>query len=177
MVDDGAESRQGVGSTFWFEVRLPVADRLADEVVDEGRGDFDQRLRLLLVEDNPVNRELVTTLLAPFDVDIDTAENGAEAVDAVGATDYDLILMDVQMPVMDGLTATRHIRALASPRASRVPIIAMTANVLPEQVARCLEAGMNDHLGKPINPMKLVETLARWAQGGDEADRDEAKSA
>ncbi len=177
----GAESELGVGSTFWFEVRLPVADGLADEAAaDEARGDFDQRLRLLLVEDNPVNRELVTTLLAPFDVDIDIAENGAEAVDAVGAADYDLILMDVQMPVMDGLTATRHIRALASPRAAQVPIIAMTANVLPEQVARCREAGMNDHLGKPINPAKLIETLARWAQPADEADvadQADAKSA
>ena len=167
----GVASEQGVGSTFWFEVSLPVADALADEVAtDDVRGDFDQRLRLLLVEDNPVNRELVTTLLAPFDVDIAIAVNGAEAVDAMGAADFDLVLMDVQMPVMDGLTATRHIRALAKPRAANVPIIAMTANVLPEQIARCVEAGMNDHLGKPINPAKLIETLARWAQPADEAE-------
>jgi CheY-like chemotaxis protein len=120
----------------------------------------------------------VTTLLAAFDVDIDIAVNGAEAVEAVGTTEFDVILMDVQMPVMDGLTATRHIRALASPRASRVPIIAMTANVLPEQITRCLEAGMNDHLGKPINPGKLLETLGRWADGGEAADEaDAARSA
>ena len=173
----GVESEQGVGSTFWFEVTLPVAGGLADETAEvEARSDFEQRLRLLLVEDNPVNRELVTTLLAPFDVDISIAVNGAEAVDAVGAAAFDLILMDVQMPVMDGLTATRHIRALASPRAARIPIIAMTANVLPEQVTRCREAGMNDHLGKPINPAKLLETLARWAQGTD-GDADEGDDA
>ena len=165
----GATSQPGVGSTFWFEVRLPVADALADEAAaEDGHTDFDQRLRLLLVEDNPVNRELVTTLLGPFDVDVAIAVNGAEAVEAISAADYDLVLMDVQMPVMDGLTATRHIRALASPRAAGVPIIAMTANVLPEQIARCLEAGMNDHLGKPINPVKLIETIGRWARADDE---------
>ena len=174
----GAESEQGVGSMFWFEVSLPGADELVQEAAaDDASGDFEQRLRLLLVEDNPVNRELVTTLLAPFDVDIAIAVNGAEAVEAMGAADFDLILMDVQMPVMDGLTATRHIRALASPRAANIPIIAMTANVLPEQVARCREAGMNDHLGKPINPAKLIEILSHWAQRDDDADIAEARSA
>ena len=173
----GAESQPGVGSTFWFEADLPEAESGVIEVAaEDARGDFDQRLRLLLVEDNPVNRELVATLLAAFDVDIAVAVNGAEAVDAVAAADFDIILMDVQMPVMDGLTATRHIRAMTGRPAARAPIIAMTANVLPEQVARCLEAGMNDHLGKPINPAKLVETLARWADTGD-ADGPEAKTA
>jgi PAS domain S-box-containing protein len=173
----GAQSQQGKGSTFWFEVTLPVADVLAEDVAPEdAHGDFEQRLRLLLVEDNPVNRELVTTLLAAFDVDIDIAVNGAEAVDAVSSSTYDLVLMDVQMPVMDGLTATRRIRALGSDWAARVPIIAMTANVLPEQIARCLESGMNDHLGKPINPTKLLETLSRWSQPSD-VDEDAARSA
>jgi CheY-like chemotaxis protein len=73
--------------------------------------------------------------------------------------------MDVQMPNMDGLTATRRIRAAASAGRPQTPIIAMTANVLPDQVARCLDAGMNDHLGKPINPLKLLETLKRWSPG------------
>ena len=75
---------------------------------------------------------------------------------------YDVILMDMQMPVMDGLTATRRIRALADADAARTPIIAMTANVLPEQVARCREAGMDDHLGKPINLPQLLAALDRW---------------
>jgi CheY-like chemotaxis protein len=71
--------------------------------------------------------------------------------------------MDVQMPVMDGLTATRKIRAFDEPAGGRTPIVALTANVLPEQVANCLAAGMDDHLGKPINPVKLLETVVRWS--------------
>jgi PAS domain S-box-containing protein len=170
----GCFSIQGVGSTFWFEVALPIAEALDEEAAaEDGAAGFEQRLRLLLVEDNPVNRELVTTLLAPFDLDITCAENGAEAVEAANAATFDLILMDVQMPIMDGLTATGRIRAMGGDWARRVPIIAMTANVLPEQIARCREAGMNDHLGKPISPAKLIETLSRWASGGeDEAEAD-----
>ncbi|OYX00552.1 MAG: hypothetical protein B7Z15_20245 [Rhizobiales bacterium 32-66-8] len=84
-------------------------------------------------------------------------------VEAMRQGQYDLVLMDVQMPVMDGLTATREIRALEGARGASTPIIAMTANVLPEQVANCLAAGMDDHLGKPISPGKLLEAVARWA--------------
>jgi len=90
-------------------------------------------------------------------------------VEAVGRQRYDAILMDMQMPVMDGLTATRRIRDLADRAAAATPIIAMTANVLPEQVARCHEAGMNDHIGKPINLPRLLEALERWSSGGGEA--------
>jgi len=90
------------------------------------------------------------------------AENGEQAVEAAERTDYDLILMDVQMPVMDGLAATRKIRKIQRTKARSTPIIAMTANVLPEQIQRCLDAGMNDHLGKPINPARLIEVIDRW---------------
>jgi len=110
-----------------------------------------------------VNRELIAILLSPFDIEIETACDGAEAVDAVAARPFDVILMDMQMPVMDGLTATRRIRALADRAAAATPIIAMTANVLPEQVARCREAGMDDHLGKPINLPALLAALDHWA--------------
>jgi CheY-like chemotaxis protein len=95
-------------------------------------------------------------------LELDTACDGAEAVEAVARGAYDVILMDMQMPVMDGLTATRRIRDLADRARARTPIIAMTANVLPEQVARCREAGMDDHLGKPINLPQLLATLDRW---------------
>ena len=115
-----------------------------------------------MVEDNAVNRELITILLSPFPIEIDTACDGAEAVEAVAAGRYDVILMDMQMPVMDGLTATRRIRALADREVARTPIIAMTANVLPEQVERCREAGMDDHLGKPINLPQLLAALDHW---------------
>ncbi len=89
--------------------------------------------------------------------------DGVEAVAAVSRSAFDVVLMDVQMPNMDGLTATRRIRANEASSGPRIPIIAMTANVLPDQVARCLEAGMDDHLGKPINLPRLLEALDRWS--------------
>nr|QQZ50506.1 response regulator [Phenylobacterium glaciei] len=101
-------------------------------------------------------------LLRPFDVAIETAENGEQAVAKVQDQAFDLVLMDVQMPVMDGLTATRAIRALDLPRLKGLPIIAMTANVLPDQVQKCLDAGMDDHLGKPIEPARLLALLSEW---------------
>jgi CheY-like chemotaxis protein len=172
----GAESREGVGSTFWFEVELPRAEapNAPDGAAIAAQADLDRPIRLLLVEDVAVNRELVRTILASFDIEIDTAENGQEAIEAFRAGDYDLVLMDVQMPVMDGLTATRRIRALPLPAAATTPIVAMTANVLPEQVARCLEAGMDGHLGKPINPAALLETIAHWAAAGAAAQAPQA---
>ena len=108
------------------------------------------------------------TILADFDIDIDEAANGSEAVEAMGRGDYDIVLMDVQMPVIDGLTATRTIRRMAAAGAARVPILAMTANVLPHQVQRCLEAGMDGHIGKPIDPRRLVETLAALTAGPEQ---------
>ena len=165
----GVASRVGEGSTFWFEVDLPVARDWTESAEPESAGAALARpIRVLLVEDNAVNRELIATLLSPFDIELDTACDGAEAVEAVGRQRYDAILMDMQMPVMDGLTATRRIRDLADRAAAATPIIAMTANVLPEQVARCHEAGMNDHIGKPINLPRLLEALERWSSGGGE---------
>jgi PAS domain S-box-containing protein len=172
----GALSVVGEGSTFWFEVDLPLAeDGAASAEPDPAGAALDRPIRLLVVEDNAVNRELLTTLLSPFGLEVDTVCDGAEAVEAVGRGRYDVILMDMQMPVMDGLTATRRIRALSDPDAARTPIIAMTANVLPEQVARCREAGMDDHLDKPINLPQLLAALDRWTAPAEEVeDRSEA---
>ena len=123
-------------------------------------------LRVLLVEDVAVNRELIAALLAPFDIALETAENGALAVEAMRHGQFDLVLMDVQMPVMDGLSATRAIRALPGPHARSTPIIAMTANVLPDQVQKCRDAGMDDHIGKPISPASLLGRPCRgWSEG------------
>jgi len=159
----GADSQVGRGSTFWFEVPLSYAEALVPSPLPAApQAEFEAPLRLLLVEDNAVNRELVCALLAPFDVVIDTANDGVEGVEAAQRHPYDLILMDVQMPVMDGLTATRRIRAAES--GPRAPIIAMTANVLPEQVAKCLDAGMDDHVGKPIDAHRLLQAVVRWTQ-------------
>ena len=161
----GAESREGVGSTFWFEVELPRAEapNAPDGAAIAAQADLDRPIRLLLVEDVAVNRELVRTILASFDIEIDTAENGQEAIEAFRAGDYDLVLMDVQMPVMDGLTASRRIRSLPMAGARATPIIAMTANVLPDQIARCLDAGMDDHIGKPMSPARLLEVIGHWS--------------
>jgi len=159
----GVDSVEGQGSTFWFEVRGPLARLTAIEVDDTPLLDAEAGVRLLLVEDNAVNRELIRAMLEPLGVGVETANDGVAGVEAMRQGHYDLVLMDVQMPVMDGLTATREIRAMEGARGVATPIVAMTANVLPEQIATCLAAGMDDHLGKPINPAKLLETVARWS--------------
>jgi PAS domain S-box-containing protein len=168
----GANSRPGQGATFWFELDLPPAELVPVLQAPAAEDSLDRPLRLLLVEDNPVNRELVRALLAPFDVDITEAHNGREGLDAVRAERFDLVLMDMQMPVMDGLTATRAIRRL---RGHQPPIVAMTANVLPDQIQRCRDAGVDDHLGKPINTAALLACLDRWSTpGAREANADTA---
>jgi signal transduction histidine kinase/DNA-binding response OmpR family regulator/HPt (histidine-containing phosphotransfer) domain-containing protein len=116
--------------------------------------------RVLLVEDNELNREVAIGLLEDAHLSIDQAENGAIAVQRLSKSDYDLVLMDMQMPVMDGITATRAIRS--NPRFASLPIIAMTANALDRDREMCLAAGMNDHLAKPIDTEKLFGVLLQW---------------
>ncbi len=117
---------------------------------------------VLLVEDNEINQEVILEILQQAGVKTDIAENGAEAVKRVLESNYDLILMDIQMSVMDGLTATREIRKLDKPGCSALPIIAMTAHAMKGDRERSLQAGMNDHITKPVEPERLLETLARW---------------
>ncbi|WP_245754723.1 PAS domain S-box protein [Candidatus Accumulibacter aalborgensis] len=130
-----------------------------------------QSARLLLVEDNAINQEVALALLRAVGLSVDLAEDGAQAVARARQTDYDLILMDVQMPVLGGLDATRAIRRL--PGRQTTPILAMTANVFAEDRAQCLEAGMNDHVAKPVDPEALFATVLKWlakrADGGDMA--------
>ena len=164
----GVFNNQSGGATFWFEIIAPLADPArSTPILPVPPLDLTRQARVLLVDDNPNNRELVSALLGAFDLVIVTAEDGAEAVAAVeqaarDGSPFDIVLMDIHMPNLDGLTATRRIRALEADRQCRTPIIAMTANVLPDQVATCLEAGMDGHVGKPIVPEGLMSTLACW---------------
>jgi CheY-like chemotaxis protein len=123
-------------------------------------------LRVLVVEDNQVNQMLVTALLKKFACDVEVVGNGLDAVGAVQRTAYDLVLMDVQMPEMDGPTATRAIRALPGPSA-RVPIIALTANAMAGQREEYLAAGMNDYVSKPIQVSELAAAMVRCTGRGD----------
>jgi PAS domain S-box-containing protein len=122
--------------------------------------------RILLVEDNDLNQQVAMELLADAGFNVELAENGAEAVEKVQASPYDIVLMDVQMPVMDGLTATREIRKL--PDFAELPILAMTAGAMARDREECLEAGMNAHVAKPIEPNELFSALLRWLGGGGE---------
>jgi two-component system sensor histidine kinase/response regulator len=120
--------------------------------------------RILLVEDNPVNQRVAQRLLQKMAAEVTIANNGAEALERIAESTFDAVLMDCQMPVMDGFTATRHIRESErqSGRGKRLPIIALTANVMSEDRKSCMEAGMDAHLGKPIEPAQLVDCLGRY---------------
>jgi len=156
----GVDSEPGVGSTFWFEVPLVPAHPGQEAHGPDEEAAVDTSLRILMADDAVANRELVSAILGGMGLSIDGVENGAEAVEAVRGGTYDLVLMDVHMPVMDGLTATREIRAMAG-ETGQVPIIALTANVQPEQVRLCHEAGMDAHVGKPIQVAELMATISR----------------
>lgn len=165
----GVESEEGKGSTFWIELALPCAEHtlsLKSEATDPPKT---APARILLAEDIEVNQELARMVLEAAGHEVDTVWNGSEAVDALQRKTYDLVLMDVQMPGMDGVTATREIRRL-SPPLSQIPIVAMTANVLPQQVRRFKEAGMNDHIGKPMKRDDLLAKLAKWLPASGEPD-------
>jgi len=167
------ESELGRGATFAFTFQASRVEKKARvmETLTEDTGIKYDGCRILLAEDVEINREIVEALLEPTLIAIDCAEDGEQAVAMfIGAPDkYDLILMDVQMPKMDGYAATRAIRALNVPRAKTVPIIAMTANVFREDIERCLEAGMDAHIGKPIVFNEMIAILKEYLYKKGEA--------
>ncbi len=166
----GVDSVVGDGSMFWFTVSLPLARRDAPAVAETGseaeEGDGMQALRILLAEDNPVNQKVAMALLTKQGHSVTLAKDGFEAVAAAAAGGFDLVLMDVQMPGLDGFEATRRIRELGE--RGRVPIIAMTANALKGDEQRCIEAGMDDYVAKPIHPQALYAAIARQAGPRDD---------
>ena len=166
----GVISTPGEGSEFWMDVSLPRAQAPALSEAEQP-GDVLPAAQILLVDDHPMNRDLGVAVLTMLGCAVDVACDGLEAVDAARLKRYDAILMDVHMPGLDGLAATRAIRALDGP-VSRTPIIAMSADVLPEQVARMQAAGMVDSVEKPISLETLHACLSRWV--GRDSDGAEA---
>ncbi len=190
----GLDSVVGLGSTFWCRIPFGRAQSVAvsaepalasaeKEAVGRPTA-LDQELsvepapagkqtgkeaRILVAEDNPVNRKLVLTILGKLGYVVDTAVNGKEALQAVLSTEYSLVLMDVQMPEMDGLEATRRIRE-AEGEGRRTPIVAMTAHAMKGDRERCLEAGADDYLSKPVRAQQLLECVERWT--AEISDRD-----
>jgi len=158
----GVDSEPNRGSCFWFV--LPLAEAPAPEIVaPPPAAELAQPLqaRILVAEDIKVNQVIIERLLTSAGHHVTLADNGAEALEAARTGSFDLVLMDMRMPVMDGVAATRAIRALDGPRGT-IPILGLTANATPEDAARCLEAGMNDHLIKPVDRAVLARAVITW---------------
>ncbi|MCC6729261.1 MAG: PAS domain S-box protein [Chthonomonadales bacterium] len=181
----GLSSEPGVGSTFWFEIPMPLAVELAPgtepavspqaecgSAVEGLRG-----LRVLVAEDNAVNRKVATRMLERWGCIVHRAATGEEALSTLDAHAVDIVLMDVHMPRMDGYEATARIRARGSGPAARLPIIAVTAGVMDGDRARCLAAGMDDYVGKPLSAVTLQGVLARWAPAARSPDPPHARAA
>ena len=161
----GFHSVEGQGSTFWLEVAAPEADAIAPETAPAA--DVLAGLRILVVEDNSTNRMIATKLLENLGARVETAADGLLGVEAAARGAFDLILMDVQMPGIDGLEASRRVRALGGPVAA-TPIVALTANVLSHQRQAYLEAGMDGVVAKPISPSALLAEIARLSEPRDD---------
>ncbi|HEY1796044.1 MAG TPA: ATP-binding protein [Stellaceae bacterium] len=166
----GVKSRPGRGSCFWFEASLQpsAASVVARHAVDLAsmQPASARKLRVLVAEDNKINQQLARMLLSKAGHTVEIADNGEEAVAAVRAAEYDVVLMDVQMPVLDGIEATRHIRALPPPK-NAVPIIAVTAHAMTGAREEYLASGMDGYLSKPLDPNALLHVLAAYAGSGE----------
>ena len=157
------KSEQGKGSEFTISLRFPIGEAKTGQTPPAAKASAFTGKKLLVVEDNELNLEIASTLLKEAGFEVDTAENGkiaVEKVEAASADRYDLILMDIQMPEMDGYEATRRIRALPDAKKAALPIVAMTANAFEDDRKNALHAGMNGHIAKPLDIPKLFQVLS-----------------
>ena len=157
------KSEQGKGSEFTISLRFPIGEAKTEQTPPAAKASASAGKKLLVVEDNELNLEIASTLLKEAGFEVDTAENGkiaVEKVEAASADRYDLILMDIQMPEMDGYEATRRIRALPDTKKAALPIVAMTANAFEDDRKNALRAGMNGHIAKPLDIQKLFQVLS-----------------
>ncbi|HEB81846.1 MAG TPA: response regulator [Gammaproteobacteria bacterium] len=166
----GVDSEEGRGSTFWFSADFAIAEQQADKA-DEKSGDESELTldaKILLVEDNPINQMVASKMLEKFGLKPELANNGIEALEKLKQQAFDLVLMDCQMPEMDGFEATREIRqrAVMAIGDKPLPVVAMTANVMSGDRERCLEVGMDDYIGKPVKRDKLEAVLRKWIGPG-----------
>ncbi|XGC79485.1 CHASE domain-containing protein [Bdellovibrio bacteriovorus] len=163
----GVQSTEGKGSLFWFEITLPLAE---NNVLPKGQSfakfnqSSERKRRILVAEDNSVNQIITQKMLEKLGFYADVAANGYEVLSALSKAPYDLILMDCQMPEMDGYEATQKIRASKTIYSSQIPIVAMTANAMSGDAEKCLAAGMDDYLAKPVSDDKLMSILKKWLE-------------
>ena len=170
-----AAGQRGKGAVFTLTVPLKAAAAPATEAVEDEPMAFTRTLRVLVTDDNATNRKVAELILAAIGADVVCAENGAEAVEAVKLSRFDLILMDLKMPVMDGLTAIRHIRAHeAANGLRRTKVGVLSANDLPEQLEASAAAGADEHLGKPIRADDLISAIVRVVDSDDSVGLDSA---
>jgi two-component system, sensor histidine kinase and response regulator len=164
----GMESQAGEGSRFWCDIPFSLGEQVADDIAAQASGPSaldllrsrQQPCRILMVEDNPINQEVAAILLQDAGFESVLADNGLIALNLCREQTFDAILMDVQMPVMDGLLATRQIRRL--PGCQQLPILALTANVFADDLRNCIDAGMNDYIAKPVDSDKFYAVLVKW---------------
>jgi CheY-like chemotaxis protein len=166
----GLESEEGEGSTFWVELNLEKTDKTkSDDLEDESKkisdnqsGSTQIKYKALIVEANPINQTVTVEMLSKLGVATEVADNGEKAVEMANKQNYDVIFMEVNMPIMDGLEATKIIRKNQASEATHVPIIALTTSVSQNDKEKVYSAGMDDFIAKPVTKTALLTTLKKW---------------
>lgn len=161
----GLKSEEGVVSTFWFTTRVGIVEESSTQAVEKPKGRSRKwvgpKPKILVADDMPINQKVTSLQLSKMGLEADLAANGHEVIELVSKNNYDVILMESQMPDMDGFEATRILRE--TPQDQAIFIIALTANAMAGDRERCIECGMNDYISKPTKPEKLLESLQNYA--------------